>query len=70
MTRNMHTFTTNGKTASLFPSLEASVPVIYLNTFFAESQKVYEAAQAVGSPLFTLVATSDLDRNHDMAHPL
>ncbi len=67
MIRNMHTFTTNGKTASLFPSLEAGAPVIYLNTFSAESQKVYEAAQAAGYPLFTLVATSDLDWNHDMA---
>ena len=41
----------------------------FRNTFFAESQKVYEATQAAGYPLFTLVATSDLDWNHDMAPP-
>lgn len=63
----MYTFTTNGKTVSIFPSLEANAPVIYLNTFSGEGQKVYEAAQAAGYPPFTLVAVSDLDWNHNMA---
>ena len=63
----MYTFTTNGKTVSIFPSSEANVPIIYLNTFSGEGQKVYEAAQAAGCPPFTLVAISDLDWNHDMA---
>ena len=65
--RTMYTFTTNGKTVSIFPSLEANAPIIYLNTFSGEGQKVYEAAQATGCPPFTLVAVSDLDWNHDMA---
>ena len=52
---------------SIFPCLEATVPIVYLNTFSDEGRKVYEAAQAAGCPPFTLVAISDLDWNHDMA---
>ena len=63
----MYTLTINEKTVSIFPSLEANAPIIYLNTFSGEGQKVYEAAQAAGYPPFTLVAISDLDWNHDMA---
>ena len=63
----MYTFTINEKTVSIFPSLEANAPIIYLNAFFGEEQKVYEAAQAAGCPPFTLVAITDLDWNHDMA---
>ena len=62
----MYTFAANGKTASIFPSLEANAPVIYLNTFSDEGQNVYEAARAAGCPPFTLVAIRDLDWNHDM----
>lgn len=62
----MYTFSTQGKMVSIFPSLEANVPIIYLNTFSDEGQKVYEASQAAGCPPFTLVAISDLDWNHDM----
>ena len=62
----MHTFTTGGKIASIFPSNTPNSPVIYLNTFSDEGQKVYEATQAAGCPPFTLVAISDLDWNHDM----
>ena len=51
---------------SIFPSFEVNAPIIYLNTFSNEGQKVYEAAQAAGCPPFTLVAISDLDWNHDM----
>ena len=63
----MYTFTINEKTVSIFPSLEANAPIIYLNTFSGEEQKVYEAARAAGCPPFTLVAITDLDWNHDMA---
>ena len=63
----MYIFSTNGKTIAIFQSLEVNAPVIYLNTFSNEGQKVYEAAQAAGCPPFTLVAISDLDWNHDMA---
>lgn len=62
----MYTLSTKGKTISIFPSLEVNVPIIYLNTFSDEGQKVYETAQAAGCPPFTLVAISDLDWNHDM----
>ena len=62
----MYTFAANGKTASIFPSLEINAPVIYLNIFSDEGQNVYEAARAAGCPPFTLVAIRDLDWNHDM----
>lgn len=65
--RTMYTFTINEKTVSIFPSSEANAPIIYLNTFSGEVQKVYEATQTAGCPPFTLVAVSDLDWNHDMA---
>ena len=51
----MYTFTINEKTVSIFPSSETNIPIIYLNTFSDEGQKVYEAAQAAGCPPFTLV---------------
>lgn len=63
----MRTFTTDDKTISIFPCSESESPVIYLNTFHDESQKVYETAQATGCPPFTLVAISNLDWNQDMA---
>lgn len=63
----MYTFLIQGKMISIFPSLEANAPIIYLNTFSDEGWKVYETAQAAGCPPFTLVAISDLDWNHDMA---
>ena len=66
MIQAMYTLSTKGKTISIFPSLEATAPIVYLNTFSDEGQKVYEAAQAAGCPPFTLVSISDLDWNHDM----
>lgn len=63
----MRTFTTDNKTISIFQCSESESPVIYLNTFHDESQKVYETAQATGCPPFTLVAISNLDWNQDMA---
>ena len=52
---------------SIFPSREATAPIVYLNTFSDEVRKVYEATQAIGCPPFSLVAISDLEWNHDMA---
>ena len=66
MIQTMYTFTINSKTVSIFPSLEPNAPILYLNTFSGEGQKVYEIAQAPGCPPFTLVAVSDLDWNHDI----
>ena len=66
MMQAMYIFSTQGKTISIFPGVEATGPIIYLNTFSGEGQKVYEAVQAAGCPPFTLVAISNLDWNHDM----
>lgn len=61
MIQAMYTSPANGKTIFIFPSFEANIPIVYLNTFSNEGQKVYEAAQATDCPPFTLVAISDLD---------
>ena len=66
MIQLMCTFSTKGKTISIFPSFEVNTPIIYLNTFSNEGQKVFKAAQAAGCPSFTLVTIGDLDWNHDM----
>lgn len=58
--------TISGRSVSIIGSSKSGAPTIYLNTFSDESQNVYEAAQAVSCPPFTLVAISDLDWNHDM----
>lgn len=63
----MQTLTIDSKTAFVFSGAEPEAPIIYLNTFSGEGQKVYKAAQAAGCPPFTLVAISDMDWNHDMA---
>ena len=62
----MQVITTKHKTISIFSYAGSECPIIYLNTFSNEGQKVFEAAQAASCPPFTLVAISDLDRNHDM----
>lgn len=62
----MYTFTINGKTVFVFLSSESGAPIIYLDTFSNEGQKVFEAAQVASCPPFTLVVISDLDWNHDM----
>ena len=63
----MQPFTIGSKTVSIFPSSEPGTPIIYLNTFSGEGQKIFETAQATGCPPFTLVTISDLDWNYDMA---
>lgn len=62
----MQPFTIGSKTVSIFPNSESGTPIIYLNTFSGEGQKIFETAQATGCPPFTLVAISNLDWNHDM----
>lgn len=62
----MYTFTTSGKSISIFPYSEPGAPILYLNTFSNEGKKVFEAVQAAGCPPFTLVAVSNLNWNHDM----
>ena len=63
----VNSFTAGGKNIDVFSAAEPEAPVIYLNTFSNEGQKVFEAARALGCPPFTLVAVSNLDWNHDMA---
>lgn len=63
----MRTFSIEGKDVTVFPSGEPEAPVIYLNTFAQEGQRVYEALLDSGCPAFTLVAVAGLDWDHDMA---
>ena len=63
----MYFFSIKGKTISIFSSLEATAPVIYLNTSSDEGQRVYESVQAAGYSPYTLVTISYLDWNRDMA---
>lgn len=63
----MHTFVTGGRVVCVFPAVEADVPVVYLNTFGDEGQKVYDALIASGCPPLSLVAISGLAWEHDMA---
>lgn len=61
----MHTFTAGGKTVTVFPAAEPDAPVVYLNTFGEEGQKVFDALPA--DPPLTLVTISGLDWDRDMA---
>ena len=63
----MHAFILGDKHIAVFPCVVLNAPIIYLNTYSNEGQKVFEAAQTAGCPPFTLVAISDLDWNRDMA---
>lgn len=63
----MYEFTVGDKSISVFPGTEPDAPVIYLNTYSNEGRQVFQAAQAVGCPPFTLEAIGNLDWNHDMA---
>lgn len=63
----MYEFTIGGKSVSVFFSAEPDAPMIYLNTYSNEGQQVFQAAQAVGCPPFTLAVISNLYWNHDMA---
>ncbi len=63
----MRSFTIEGKDISVFPAQNSGSPVVYLNTFAAEGDKVYRQMQKDGAPDFTLVAISKLNWDHDMA---
>ena len=62
-----HQYTIAGKKVLVYPSFESDKPVVYLNTYSEESDRVYEALHTCGCPDFTLVATSGLNWDHDMA---
>lgn len=63
----MRNFAIDGKSISVFSAVQTETPIIYLNTFANEGQRVFEVAQVVGCPPFSLVAISSLDWNRDMA---
>ena len=63
----MRNFAIDGKSISVFSAVQTEAPIIYLNTFANEGQRVFEVAQVVGCPPFSLVAISSLDWNLDMA---
>ena len=63
----MISFTTENKTVNVFPSNEPDKPVVYLNTFNHEGEKVFQQLQASNCPDFTLVEISNLEWNHNMA---
>ena len=62
----MHTFTIEGKTVSVYPSEHPDAPVVYLNTFAEEGQRVWACLCPPSSPPFTLVTISNLNWNHDL----
>lgn len=62
----MYEFTIGEKNVSVFPSNVPDAPMIYLNTYSNEGQQVFQAAQAVGCPPFTLAVIGNLDWNRDM----
>lgn len=62
-----HEYKIAEKKVLVYPGAEVDRPVIYLNTYSEEGDRVYEALCGRGCPAFTLVAISGLDWNHDMA---
>lgn len=64
--RHRYLFTASDKRISVYPSPVADRPVIYLNTFVEEGERVYQSLRRSNCPAFTLVAISDLSWNHDM----
>ena len=63
----MHTFVIEDKHIAVFPCAAPNAPMIYLNTYSGEGQKVYETTQATGCLPFNLVAISNLAWNRDLA---
>lgn len=55
-----------GKYVQIFPAQDTNTPIIYLNNYAHDGEKVYEAVQAVGCPDHTLVTIGKLKWDHDM----
>ena len=51
---------------AVYPSIGPGRPVIYLNTFEEEGERVYQVLMDMGCPDFTFVAISGLAWHHDM----
>ena len=60
-------FVVEEKKVTVYPSLSANQPIIYLNTFGEEGESVRQSLHAAPCPDFTLVTVSGLDWNRDMA---
>ncbi|MCD8212416.1 MAG: alpha/beta hydrolase [Oscillospiraceae bacterium] len=56
-----------GKDVKVFPAGEPGRPVVYLNTFAKEGERVRRQLEKMKAPDCTLVAIGNLDWNHDMA---
>ncbi len=62
----MISFEAQGRKVDVFPAAGPDRPVICLNTFGHEGDKVYRELQKLGSPDCTIVAVSNLKWDHDM----
>lgn len=60
-------YTVGGKHILVYPSPTANRPIVYLNTYAEEGDRVYKALHERGCPAFTLVAINGLNWDHDMA---
>lgn len=59
-------FKASGKQISVYPSTAPNMPVIYLNTYSDESDKLFYSLQGMNCPDFSLVSINGLVWNHDM----
>lgn len=60
-------FTAGRKTVSVYPAAAPGRPIVYLNTYEEEEERIYRELQAEDScPDFTLVAVTGLEWNQDM----
>lgn len=64
---NKHRLHISGKEIEVYPSVIPDRPIIYLNTFQKEGDRVYQALRDSHAPEHTLVAISGLEWDHDMA---
>lgn len=59
-------FHASDREIAVYPSRGSHRPIIYLNTFEGEGERVYQTLLDMECPDFTLVAISGLDWYHDM----
>lgn len=59
-------FQASDREIAVYPSRGLNRPIIYLNTFEGEGERVYQTLLDMGSPDFNLVTITGLDWHHDM----
>ena len=59
-------FRASGKEITIYSSPSSGRPIIYMNTFEGEGERVYQLLRDAECPDFTLVTISGLDWHHDM----